>query len=272
MRQFFRVEVRVDLGVSGKVFMLAGASRGLGYAVARVLAAEGARVAIGARTAADVQAAAERLRQETGAEVHAWAVDARAADSLAAWFAAVDGEYGRLDGVLINAGGPPPGRFDDFSDEDWQAAFELTLMSAVRMARLSIPRLRRQGSGAILALTSSSVREPIEHLLLSNVLRSGVASLVKSLSRQLAPENIRVNSIIPGLMATDRLRALDENVARSKGISLEQQQAEGQALIPMGRYGEPMEFGRAGAFLLSPAASYITGTSLVVDGGSMRSV
>lgn len=262
----------MDLGVSGKVFMLAGASRGLGFAIAEALAAEGAKVVIGARDGTSVKAAAATLSAKTGAEVCGMSVDVMLPNSLMDWFSDVEQQFGRLDGVLINAGGPSPGRFDDFSDYDWEHAFQLTLMSAVRMARLSIPLMRKSGGGAILTLTSSSVKEPIDHLLLSNVFRSGVQSLAKSLSRSLAPDGIRVNNIIPGLMATDRLRSLDQAVADAKGISLEEQAAQNQAMIPMGRYGLPDEFGRAGAFLLSPAASYISGASLVVDGGAMRSV
>lgn len=262
----------MDLGVAGKVFMLAGASRGLGYAIAEVLAQDGATVILAARDAAGVEAAAADISANTGSMAHGIAVDVRDPDALGRWFRFVEDRFGRLDGLLVNAGGPPPGRFDDFSDADWQSAFELTLMSAVRMVRHGVPLMRRSGGGSVLMLTSSSVREPIDHLLLSNVFRSGVASLAKSLSRGLAADGIRVNNIIPGLMATDRLRALDAAVAASKGISPEEQAASSQSLIPMGRYGQPLEFGRAGAFLLSPASSYITGASMVVDGGAMRAV
>lgn len=166
----------------------------------------------------------------------------------------------------------PPGQFDVFSDEDWLAAFNLTLMSAVRMVRETLPHLRSAGGGAILTLTSSSVKEPIDFLLLSNVMHSGVTSLAKSLSKQLATENIRVNNLIPGLIATDRMQNLDAAQAKAKGISISDQRSLNEQNIPFGRYGEPMEFGKAGAFLLSPAASYITGATLVVDGGTMKTV
>jgi 3-oxoacyl-[acyl-carrier protein] reductase len=187
------------------------------------------------------------------------------------WVDSVVAQFGQLDGIVCNAGGPSPGMFDDLNDEAWAEAFELTLMSTVRLIRSSLVHLRKQG-GAILTLTSSSIKEPIDFLLLSNVMRSGVASLAKSLSKQLAAEGVRVNNLVPGLINTDRMIQLDTGLAELKGISFDEQRDTMYPNIPMGRYGEPDEFGKAGAFLLSPAASYITGATLVVDGGTMRVV
>ncbi|WP_372877303.1 SDR family oxidoreductase [Spongiibacter marinus] len=262
----------MDLGVNGKVFLLAGASKGLGYAIAENLAQAGATLLLGSRDVQRTQASAAQLAERYGTRVVGAALDMADAGSIRAWVARGVEEFGEVNGVLVNAGGPPPGGFDAFTDDDWQSAFNLTLMSAVRLVRETLPHLRSAGGGAILMLTSSSVKEPIDFLLLSNVMRSGVSSLAKSLSRSLAADQIRVNNLIPGIIYTDRIKSLDANQAQMREVAVEQQRATNEALIPLGRYGEPEEFGRAGAFLLSDAASYITGSSLVVDGGTMKSL
>ncbi|MBT7671399.1 MAG: SDR family oxidoreductase, partial [Proteobacteria bacterium] len=168
--------------------------------------------------------------------------------------------------------GPPAGLFDDFDDADWASAFELTLLSAVRMIRAVLPSMRAGQSGSIVTVTSSSVKEPIDMLLLSNVMRSGVTSLAKSLSRQLAGEGIRVNNLVPGAINTDRLRGLMETQAARTGEPFKKLWDSRAATVPLGRFGEPDEFGQAGAFLLSDAAAYITGETLIVDGGAMKTV
>ena len=177
-----------------------------------------------------------------------------------------------MDCLVVNAGGPPPGNFEDFSDSDWQVAFELNLMSAVRMIRGVLPSMRQRGGGSILTITSSSVKEPIEVLILSNVMRSGTTSLVKSLSLQLACDGIRLNNLMPGRVDTDRLRNIDEDSAKKLGISIEEQKLNSTSSIPLKRYGTIEEFGKAGAFLLSNAASYITGSTIAVDGGVIKTV
>lgn len=262
----------MNLNVKDKVFLLAGASRGLGYAIAEELAANGAKVYLGSRDADAVSQAANTLREQYGVESDGSALDAADASSINHWVAAARQRFGSIDGLLVNAGGPPPGQFNNFNDSDWQGAFELTLMSAVRMIREVLPDMQAAGSGAILTLTSSSVKEPIDFLLLSNVMRAGVTSLAKSLSHQLAGDGIRVNNLVPGMIYTDRIKGLDSLQAQLKEIPVEQQRADAESAIPMGRYGEPREFGKAGAFLLSDAASYITGATLVVDGGTMKSL
>lgn len=262
----------MDLQVNDKVFLVAGASRGLGYSIAQVLAQEGAKLSIASSDAAAIAAAARELQAESQAvEVQAMACDVREAAAITAWVEAALRQYGRIDGLVVNAGGPPPGNFDDFDDAAWQAAFELTLLSAVRLVRAALPALR-DSRGAVLMMTSSSVKEPIDYLLLSNVMRSGVSSLAKSLSRSLAGDGIRVNNLVPGIIETDRIKALAQAQATASNIEVDEQRALMQGQIPMGRFGEPLEFGRAGAFLLSPAASYITGATLVVDGGTMKTV
>ena len=262
----------MNLQVEGKVFMVAASSKGLGFGIASELAKNNAIVCIASRTKADIEKAAEQLRKETGATVHASVFDASEPESIISWVNEVKTAFGRIDGLVVNAGGPPAGDFDDFDDSDWQAAFNLTLMSAVRLIRGVLPAMREGEGGSILTVTSMSVKEPINRLLLSNVFRSGVASLVKSLSTELAKDNIRVNNLMPGRMDTERLRALAKNNATLSGISEEEMNQQMASVIPIGRYGTVDEFGKAGAFLLSPAASYITGVSLAVDGGIMKTV
>lgn len=261
----------MDLQLTDKVFFVAAASKGLGYAIARQLVLNGASVAIASRDPAAISAAAHSLAEESGQKVLGYVMDVSDGASIEAAITAAIENFGRLDGLLVNAGGPPPGSFEEFDDNDWQAAFELTLMSAVRMVNAALPELKKRG-GAILAITSSTVKEPAPIMLLSNVMRSAVSSLVKTLSRQYAAENIRVNNIIPGLIYTDRVKSLDVAQAQRGGGSPEQAKTENEANIPLGRYGDPVEFGKAGAFLLSDAASYITGATLTVDGGTMKSL
>lgn len=262
----------MDLQIEDKVFMVAASSKGLGYGIARELAKNGATVCIASRTKNEVEKAAEMLRSETGSTIHASVFDAADAESITNWITSVEKAFERIDGLVVNAGGPPPGNFDDFTDDDWEKAFNLTLMSAVRLIRGVLPAMRTGGGGAILTVTSMSVKEPVDRLLLSNVFRSGVTSLVKSLSNELAGENIRVNNLLPGRINTERLQALDQNISEKTGISISEVKQKNEGNIPVGRYGTTEEFGKAGAFLLSPAASYITGVSLAVDGGSMKTV
>ncbi|MCU0513813.1 MAG: SDR family oxidoreductase [Anaerolineae bacterium] len=260
----------MDTGLKDRVALVAAASKGLGFGVARALAHDGAKVAICARSAAEVAAAAEKLRAATGAPVLATAADVTQAADVQAWVAATVAQWGRIDALLVNAGGPPAGLLKDFTDEQWYAAFELTLMSTVRLIRAALPHM--SAGSAILTVTSSSVQEPIERLGLSTVMRSGVVGLVKTLADELAKDGIRVNNLIPGRIDTDRVEALDKAAAARSGKSFEDVRAANLAKIPLGRLGTIDEFGAAGAFLLSPAAAYITGASLRVDGGMMRSV
>ena len=261
----------MDLGLTNKVIMVAAASKGLGFGIAHNCALEGARVSIAARDQSTLDSAATTLRK-TGAEVLATACDAREGEAILRWRDATVDAFGGVDGLVVNAGGPPPGGFDNFGDDDWQSAFELTLLSSIRMIRAVLPSMRERGAGSIVTLTSSSVKEPIDVLLLSNVMRSGVTSLAKSLASELAGDSIRVNNLVPGSIHTDRVIALDKARAKQRQTTPEAVKAEAEAGIPLGRYGTADEFGKAGAFLLSEAASYITGETLVVDGGKMRTV
>ena len=262
----------MDLQLAGRIAMVGGASRGLGLAVARALAAEGARVSIASRDGAALHRAAEDLKSGTGAEVLPVAADLRSGDAIARWHRATLDAFGGVDLLFTNTGGPPPGPALGFDDRGWQEGFELLVLSAVRMARLVVPSMQSRGGGSIVMSTSTSVKEPIPNLALSNVLRASVSALAKTLALELAPSRIRVNQLIPGRIDTDRLRQLDHASAARAGIPFEQQRAQAQTAVPLGRFGEAEEFGRAAAFLLSGAASYITGATLQVDGGLLKAV
>jgi len=262
----------MDLQLKNKVIMTAGASRGLGYSAAFIAAQEGARLSIGSRSKQDIQKAAGTIQTETGSQVAGFELDMKDGDSIHKWVQDTVSEFGGIDGVLVNAGGPPAGIFADFLDTEWEEAFKLTMLSSIRLIREAADVMKENGGGSILTLTSISVKEPIPNLILSNVMRSGVVSLVKTVSREFAPFGIRVNNIIPGYFGTERLKKLDAATAEKKGIGVEEVRSMRQEDIPLKRYGRPEEFGRAAVFLLSPAASYITGHSFVIDGGLLHSV
>jgi len=262
----------MNLGLTNKIAMVAGASRGLGFAVARGLAREGVKVSMSSRNAEAVAGAAEKIRAETGAEVLATAADVCSADALTAWHKATIERFGGLDLLFTNSGGPPAGPVMPFDDAAWQKTFEMLLLSAVRMVRLAVPSMVERGGGAILLPTSSAVKEPIGNLALSTVMRTSVAALSKILSQELAGQQIRVNHLIPGRIHTDRVKEIDDLNAKKAGISVAELQKKTVATIPQGRYGEPDEFAAAAVFLLSDAASYITGATLQVDGGLLRGI
>jgi 3-oxoacyl-[acyl-carrier protein] reductase len=258
----------MDLALTGKVALIAGASRGLGFAVAQELARGGARVSIASRDEDAIRAAAARM----GGDVLAMPLDVRSGDGIQRWVSATAERFGGIDLLFTNSGGPPAGAALSFDDNAWQDAVNLLLFSALRMVRAAVPSMQARGKGAILMSTSSSVKEPISNLGLSTVLRASVSALAKTLALELAGSNIRVNQIVPGRIDTDRVRQLDEINARKQNISADQAKSKAIATIPMGRYGEPQEFGRVAAFLLSDAASYMTGATVQVDGGLIRSV
>jgi len=258
----------MDLGLKGKVAMVAGASRGLGFAVAEALANEGALVSIASRDEKAICAAASRL----GGGTLATAVDVRSTDGIQRWSQATEDRFGGIDLLFANAGGPPAGAALSFDDAAWQDAVDLLLFSTLRMVRAATPSMERRGGGAILVSTSASVKEPLPNLGLSTVVRASVSALSKTLAIELASSKIRVNQIVPGRIDTDRVRQLDEINGRRQGVSAEQAKAKSIGGIPAGRYGQPEEFGRVAAFLLSDAASYMTGATVQVDGGLIRSV
>lgn len=249
----------MDLGLRDKVFVVTGGSRGLGLAAAAALVAEGARVVLSARDETELQRAAAGL----GTRRAAWAAADNADPGTPERLAAVArAEFGRLDGALISVGGPPGGTAMATGDDAWRAAFESVFLGAVRLSRVLGAEL--PGGGALAFVLSSSVRIPIPGLALSNGLRPGLAGWAKTLADELGPRGIRVVGLLPGKMATGRIRELDA----SRGDPDEVRAASSQA-IPLRRYGEPAEFGRVAAFVLSPAASYLTGVMIPVDGGAL---
>ncbi len=262
----------MDLGLKDKVAMVAGASRGLGYAVARALAAEGVKVSIASRNDAAITDAAKRIASETYMDTLASATDVKSAESLAAWHKRTVEKFGGVDLLFVNAGGPPSGTTLSFDDEVWKTTFDQLVLSSVRMVRLAVPTMKSRGGGSIVVSTSSSVKEPVPNLALSNIVRASVAAMSKTLANELAAENIRVNHLLPGRIDTDRVRELDTIRGKATNSSADDVRAGFGKTIPLGRYGTPDEFAAGAVFLFSDAARYITGASLQVDGGMMKSV
>lgn len=260
----------MDLQLDGKAAVVTAASRGLGRAAALALAREGARIAICAR-GEDVHEAAEAIRRETGADVLAVRADVtRQADVDALIEAALE-RFGGIDVLIVNAGGPPPGDFLSFTPEDWQAAVDLTLMSAVRLCYAVVPHMVERGAGSIVATESVSVKQPIDNLILSNAVRLAVIGLMKSLANELGPQGIRVNTINPGSVQTARLEQLMESRAASNGTTVEDELTKAASDVPLRRVATTEEYGRAVAWLASPAASYIHGQAVMFDGGLSQS-
>ncbi len=259
----------MDLGLRGKVALVAAASKGLGYAVAHGFAREGAHVSIFSRDAGRIGEAAARLRHQTGAEVLAQVADARDTAQVQRVVDETVRHFGRLDILVTNAGGPPGGGFEDFDEQAYLDAIQLNLMSTIRLCRAAVPYLKRQG-GAIVTITSISVKQPIRGLILSNTARLGVVGFAKTLAEELAPYNIRVNNVGPGSTRTDRIIELARQRAEREGISLDEALKDSADGIPLGRLGEPEEFANVVVFLASPAASYVTGQTVLVDGGAYR--
>ena len=259
----------MELGLQSKRALVCASSRGLGYACAVGLAREGCDLVISSRDQAHIDEAAGRVRQETGARVRAVAADVSQPDAAARLVGACVKEYGGLEIVIHNAGGPPPGGFSDVDEDKWALAFELSLMSFVRVARAAVPPMKQAGYGRIIAITSSSIRQPIPNLVLSNAMRMGVLGTAKTLSKELAQDNILVNAIAPGRIYTERIDELDRAEAAREESTVEEVRKASVATIPIGRLGRPEELANLAVFLASEAASYVTGAAIQVDGGML---
>ena len=262
----------MDLELNGRVALVTAASKGLGRATATQLAAEGARVMISSRGAEQLAETAREIADATGAQVEHCPADVADAADLDRLLRETQERLGGVDVLVNNAGGPPPGGFDALDDAAWQRAFELNLLSTVRLFRGVLPHMREQGWGRIVTVASSSIKQPIDNLMLSNTLRVGILGLAKSLALEVAGNGVLVNTIGPGRIATDRVASLDAAAAERTGRSVEDVRAASEAAIPIGRYGTPEEFAKVAAFLVSGANTYVTGQNFLVDGGMVRAI
>lgn len=260
----------MDLQLQGKKAFIAGSSRGLGLAAARALAQEGCSVAINGRRETPLRDSADRLRAETGAEVHPLQGDVSQEGRPARLISEAISVLGGLDLLVTNSGGPPVSAFEDISDDLWQEAVDLTFLSHVRLIQAALPHLRKSDHASVLTVTSYSVKQPIPNLVLSNSIRSATVGLTKTLALELGGDGIRFNSILPGWTKTERVIEIMSARAEENQTTVEEEIARQASVSPLGRMADPQEFGQAAAFLLSPAASYLTGVMLTVAGGTYK--
>lgn len=262
----------MDLGIRDRAAVVAASSRGMGRAIAEALAAEGCRLAICSRGSDAVERAAEEIRSAHGVRVFATPVDVSDTEAVGAFVERARAAVGPFSIAVANAGGPPAGRFADFGADDWTAAFRLNFLSAWALIRAVLPDMRAQRWGRVVTLTSTSVRQPIDSLILSNGVRAAVVGMLKTLAAEYGPDNILFNNVGPGLIGTDRLLSIAQRRADAAGVSREEMidQLAGQAAL--GRIGLPEEFASVVAFLCSERASYVTGSSLMIDGGLVKGV
>lgn len=258
----------MDLGLNGKVAWVHGASSGLGLAAARALAREGCAVALSARRADELRRLAGELAEKTGTRCIAVPCDVTDPAAIEAAAGEVADRLGPVDVLVSNAGGPPPGTFDDFDDHDLSAAFNLITASAWRLTKQVVPAMLERGSGCLIYITSGTTKEVVPGLLLSNMMRAAVVGMAKTLSKELGPRGVRVACLAPGRIHTARLDQLDAAAAERSGRSVEQVRAGFVERIPLGRYGEPAEFGDVVAYVASERASYLSGITILVDGGA----
>ncbi len=260
----------MELGLKDARVFVAASSAGLGAAAARQFSLEGARVAINGRNADTLAATAESIRAESGGQVLTFSGDLTDSARIAEMIQQAANAFGGLDILVTNAGGPPAGTFDTVQPEQWDLAYQLTIKCTVDLIRAALPYLRQSDRAAILTITSLSVKQPVDNLILSNSVRMGVIGLTKTLAQELGPEGIRVNSILPGYTRTRRVEQLHEATAKKSGISVDAVIADSMASVPLRRIGTPEEFGNVAVFLCSPAAGYVTGAMIPVDGGAIK--
>lgn len=260
----------MDLGLAGAKVFVAASRSGLGAAAALEFSREGAHVVINGRHLDALQETAQTIQNETGNPVYAVAADLGDANATQQAIKQAANQLGGLDILVTNAGGPPAGQFGEFTPEQWQTAFDSLLMSVVHMMDAALPYLRESAIPSVLAVTSLTVKQPAGNLLLSNVMRSGIAGLVKSLANQYGAEGIRVNAVLPGWTETGRVIELLEADAAKSGKTLDELRQDRTRNIPLNRIARPDEFGKVAAFLSSPAASFITGAMIPVDGGQIK--
>lgn len=263
---------KINLELERKVALVTAASSGLGRAVATELAREGARVVVSSRDEGTLRTAAVEIEEETDAEVAYLSADLSVEEDIRSLVAYTVERFGGVDVLINNTGGPPVGGFDDFGDAEWEAAFQSVLLSVVRTVRGVLPLMRNRGDGRIVNIASSSVKQPIEGLILSNTFRAGLAGLAKSLSFELAADGILVNTLGPGRILTERSASIDASRAEALEVPVEEVRRQVEAQIPLGRYGAPEELARVAAFLASPANGYVTGQSILVDGGMVKAL
>lgn len=262
----------MDLGLKGRVAIVAAASKGLGRAVAEELAREGADVAICARTAVTLQETAQQIEKSTGHGVFHGALDVADSVAVSAFVAAVEARFGRVDICVTNSGGPPSKLFENTPPEAWRAALDQLLMSTIYFARETLPRMKKNKWGRLITITSSAVKQPIDGLLLSNSIRAAVTGLARTLANEYAAHGITVNNVCPGYTHTTRTDDLASVISARTGAKPAQVIADWEREIPVGRLGTPQEFAAVVAFLASERASYVNGTSIAVDGGLVRSL
>ncbi len=260
----------MDLHLQDKRALITGASRGLGFAVALGLAREGCRVALNSRDPQKIEAAARTIQEQTGTQAVAIPGDVTGPENPSRIVAQAVEALGGLDLLVTNAGGPPPGKFEDFDEAAWQRAIELSFMSHVRLIQAALPHLRQSDAPSVLTITSITVKQPLPNLVLSNSVRAATVGLTKTLALELGSDGIRFNSILPSWTTTERVVELMTHRARQNGTSVEEEIRKQAAQSPFGRMAKPEEFANAAVFLLSPAASYLTGVMLPVDGGMYK--
>jgi 3-oxoacyl-[acyl-carrier protein] reductase len=261
----------MDLNLNGKTVLVAASSQGLGLAIAEMFLAEGANVMISGREEGKLQQVSDQLQNKTSGKLVYKKTDITKLEDIDALVAETINQFGTIDILINNAGGPPAGNFESITDEDWYKSFELNLLSYIRMIRAALPHLKSKG-GKIINIASSSIKEPIPGLILSNTFRTGIVGLAKTLSQELAPYNILVNTVAPGRIDTDRIKHLDALSAERLGLPLEEIEAQVKNNIPLKRYGTPEEFAKVVVFLASDANAYMTGSSFLVDGGMVKSI